>query len=213
MTDISSLLTAHIAGGGQGVLIALILYVAGMVAYAVFIFKFYRFIARRDVFELELSAYGDRRLGRSGEVLRYVLKYLLLFPTSIIIWYLVFTFFIALLSGEHTVRSVLLVAMAVISATRVSAYYHEKLAEDLSKMIPFAMLGVFVIDGFQALSLEQVKTILSGIQDYWNIILLYWGFTVVLELVLRLGTVARYRTVETGEGQAPTAAEKESEEE
>ena len=35
------------------------LYVVGMVIYAIFIFKFYRFIARKNIFKLGLSEYSQ----------------------------------------------------------------------------------------------------------------------------------------------------------
>ncbi len=209
MSSLATLAATPFYGEGQSVLIPLVLYVAGMVAYAVFIFKFYRLVARRDIVELELPSYAAGRLENVKRIVLYGVQYLLAFPTLLIAWYLVFVFFLSLLSGGKSVDSVLLVSMAVISSARVAAYYHEKLAEDLAKMVPFAILGVFVIDGIEALSIDRVQTILRAIPDYWEMILLFWGFTVALEFVLRAATIARYRTVETSEDVAPTAAEKE----
>ena len=40
-------------------------YVLGMAVYALFVFKFYRFVASRDMFELNLSKYEESRFRRA----------------------------------------------------------------------------------------------------------------------------------------------------
>ena len=60
----------------------LLSFVVGMAVYSVFIFKFYRFLARKDIFTLDLSRYAKSRLRFIRSVLHmvfYVLKYLVLF--------------------------------------------------------------------------------------------------------------------------------------
>lgn len=189
-------------------------YVAGMVVYTVFIFEFYRYVARRDLFELELVGYarGRQRVRNLMRMGLYAVKYLVVFPTVIIAWYLAFTFLVALLSGGAAVESLLVLTMAVVTTTRITAYYNEDLSRDIAKMVPFAILGVFVIDGIEALSVGSVVAILDAIPEYWPVILTYWIFTVLLEFSLRTVTIARFGTVETVEEEAPTAAEREADE-
>ncbi len=193
------------------VMLPFIGYVAGMVVYTVFIFEFYRYVARRDLFELDLVQYagGRARLRNLGRMGLYAVKYLLVFPTVIIAWYLAFTVLVALLSGGTAIDSLLVLTMAVVTTTRVTAYYSEDLSRDIAKMVPFSILGVFVIDGIEALSVAGTVTILETLPDFWHIILTYWLFTVLLEFVLRVVTITRFGTVETGEDVAPTAAERE----
>ena len=40
----------------------LAVYIAGLGVYAIFVFKFYRFVASRDMFELDVSRYEKSRL-------------------------------------------------------------------------------------------------------------------------------------------------------
>lgn len=193
------------------VLVPFLGYVAGMVVYSVFIFEFYRYVASRDMFELELVQYarGRERTRNYVRMGLYAVKYLLVFPTVIILWYLVFTFFVALLGGG-SVESVLVLTMAVVTTTRITAYYNEDLSRDLAKMIPLSILAVLVIDGIEALSAAEIVTILESLPDFWPIIATYWLLTVLLEFLLRFATIARFRTVETGEQEAPTATEKDA---
>lgn len=104
-------------------------YVLGIVVYLVFIFEFYRFVARRDVFELRLRRYARGRLGRGiaavENVLRvalYLVEHVVVYPVLITAWYLVFVVLLAVLASGLGVETLLLVAMAFVAAVRVTAY-------------------------------------------------------------------------------------------
>ena len=47
----------------QSTITPLIFFIVGIVAYSVFIFKFYRFLARKDIFNLELQKYSKTFFG------------------------------------------------------------------------------------------------------------------------------------------------------
>ena len=71
----------------------LVTFIIGMVIYSVFIFKFYRFVAKKDIFKANLQKYNKaQHSGLSkflGGVL-YVLEYILLFPIFTFFWFVVF---------------------------------------------------------------------------------------------------------------------------
>ncbi len=170
------------------VLKPLVIFIIGMVIYAVFIYKFYRFLARKDVFKLDLEKYNKAKFGffkKFVSVLLYIVEYLLLFPLLVFFWFLILAAFLLFLSKNHTVENVLLVAMAIVAAIRITAYYTEDLSRDLAKMVPFALLGVFIVDitffDFAA-SLESLKGMLS----FWKPMAYYLLFTILLEFVLRI---------------------------
>ena len=52
----------------------LVIFVIGMVIYSVFIFKFYRFIARKDIFKFDLSKYDGKKLGGLRKLWRVILN-------------------------------------------------------------------------------------------------------------------------------------------
>ena len=161
--------------------------VAGMAAYAIFIFKFYRFIAARDMFGLDLSrndGVRDAVLWDLIFLVWYVVRYLILFPAFAFFWFSVMTLILIFLSEDRALTQTLLIAMATVSAIRVSAYYNEDLSRDLAKILPFAVLGVFIIDTtfFNiAASLEALREIGA----HRGTIAYYLLFLVALEFGLR----------------------------
>jgi hypothetical protein len=102
-----------------------------------------------------------------------------------------------LLAKEQTTVQILFISIAVVSATRVTAYYSEELARDMAKLIPFALLGLTIVQpGFFSIELTlariaQVPSLL------WNIIpfILY---IFVLEIALRVLYLVKIRLM--GEG-------------
>ena len=125
------------------------IYVLGMSAYAVFVFKFYRFVAARDTFDFDLSRYEEvsyRFVRSTIHVVLYVFKYLILFPIFAFFWFAILTVVLAFLSKDQSFSQTLLIALATVSAIRVTAYLHEDLSRDVAKLLPFAVLGVFLID-------------------------------------------------------------------
>ena len=164
------------------------IYVLGMAAYAIFVFKFYRFVAARDVFDLDLSRYEEssyRWIRSSLHFTLYGAKYLILFPVFAFFWFAVLTLVLAFLSKEQTFSDTLLIALATVSAIRVTSYYNEDLSRDLAKMLPFAVLGVFLINA-SFFSVSDSLDTLKDAGDYTENILYYLLFLIGLEFVLRL---------------------------
>ena len=163
-------------------------YIVGIGVYAVFIFHFYRFLASRDMFKLDLSGSEASRhpfLRGVLRVLTYVAKYIVIFPIFAFFWFAVLTLILAFLSKDRELSQVLLVALATVSAIRVAAYYHEDLSRDLSKILPFAVLGIFIIDA-SYFSLQDSVAVLREANNHRELIFYYFAFLVVLEFALRL---------------------------
>lgn len=181
----------------------------GIVVYLIFIFEFYRFVARRDVFELKLRRYSHGPISRGIAAIQnllrvvfYVLEYLLFYPILIIIWYLAFVALLTFLTRDLPIESLLLIAMAVVSGIRVTAYYSEDLSRDLAKMLPLALLGVVVLEGAVAISFERSFELVLEIRTHWQRILTYLLFLIPLEFVLRIARIlvtGHIATVDPGE--------------
>ncbi len=164
-------------------------YVIGIALYAVFIFNFYRFVSARDMFAFDVYRYdGSRyRFFRSFfHVIGYVLKYLIVFPLFAFFWFAVLTIMLSFLSEGREVSEVLLISLATVSAIRFSAYYNEDLSRDLAKILPFALLALFLIDASFFDIGNSWDTIRSA-NDHRETILYYLLFLIGLELVLRFG--------------------------
>ena len=163
-------------------------YVLGMAIYALFVFRFYRFVATRDMFALDMSRYEQvkHRWVRSVlHVVLYVVKYIILFPVFAFFWFAVLTAILAFLSKDRTFPETLLMALAIVSAIRITSYFDEDLSKDLAKILPFAILAVFLIDASFFTFSESLEA-LKEARDYVRDILYYLLFLVALEFVLRL---------------------------
>ncbi len=164
------------------------LYIAGIVLYSFFIFRFYRFIARRDIFPLNLKEYTYEKhpiMKHTIKLINYVLEHLIVLPILVFFWFITLSTFIFLMSKQQDIGIVLTVSMAVVGAIRVTAYYDEELSRDLAKMLPFALLGVFIID-INYISISEVKGLINNISLFSDTILSYLILIVAIELVLRI---------------------------
>ncbi len=163
-------------------------YVLLMAAYAIFVFKFYRFLAARDMFSVDFSRYEEvnlRWLRSALHMAFYVLKYLVLFPLAAFFWFAVLTLILAFLSRGQDFSETLSIAFATVGAIRVTAYYKEELSQDVAKILPFAVLAAVIID-ISFFSVEESLESLQNAKDYTEDILYYLFFLAVLEFVLRL---------------------------
>ena len=158
-------------GGYEQSLITLTIYTFGMVLYAVVIWHFYRHLAKKEIFE---------KKGTGG----YILKYLILFPLISFLWFLVISVFLFFLAKGLSVESVLLASITIVSAVRVAAYYNEDLSKDLAKMIPFALLAIFIVDS-SYFSYELVMQRIDMLPLLMPLVLRYMLFVFCLEITLR----------------------------
>ena len=172
----------------QSLLYDVAAYVVGMCIYAIFVFKYYRFVASKDMFGMDLSRFEERsfRWARSTlHVILYAVKYLMVFPVFAFFWFAVITLILAFLAKDQSFSETLLVALATVSAIRVTAYYDEDLSRDLAKILPFAVLAIFLIDA-SFFSIRESLDILKEAGNYTEKIVYSLGFLVLLEIVLRL---------------------------
>ena len=181
--------------------------VVGMTVYAVFVFHFYRFVAARDMFRLNLSGRGEAGGSLPGDLFRlvwWVVRFVFLYPAFAFFWLAVLTLVLAFLSEGRTLDSVLLIAMATVCAIRVAAYYNEDLSRDLSKMLPFAVLSFFIVT---ADSLDAIGSLaaLGEVSEHGDTIFYYLLFLVALELVLRFLFVI-FKFLFPGKQEAETAS-------
>lgn len=167
-----------------------IVYILGMALYAVFIFKFYQFVASRDVFELNVSRYENSRFRALRVFLHIVFyagKYLFIFPLVAFFWFAAITVMLAFLAGNQEFDEILLVAMAVVGTIRISAYISEDLSRDLSKMLPFGLLA-FVIINLASFDVVGSLDVLKQANDNRESIVYYLIFTIALEFALRFAS-------------------------
>lgn len=167
----------------------LLVFVFGIALYAFLIFKFYKFIARRDIFPLDLERYNTSKrpaLHKTLEVLIYILEHLIVFPAFTFFWFLFFALLLTCVSNKNTPEGILLISMAIVGAVRVIAYYKEELSQEVGKLMPLVLLSVFLMD-MSYFSVDRVMSILSQFSQMYKTMIYYFVFIIVLELLLRTG--------------------------
>ena len=165
-----------------------IVFTVGVAIYAVIIFNLYRFMSKRDIFNLDFSRYEESThplFRKTVHLVFYAAKYLLIFPLFAFFWFGVLVVMVAFLSRTKEVDDLLLIAMAVLTSVRVTSYYTEDLSRDIAKMLPFALLGIFLID-LRYFDLPVSMDLLNRVGAEWQSIFYYWVFVVLLEFVLRV---------------------------
>ena len=163
-------------------------YIAGMAVYALFVFTFYRFVAARDMFALDLSRYEQSRYQAVRSVLHVVLyaaKYILLFPFFAFFWFAVITAILAFLAKDQSFSQVLLMGLATVGTIRVAAYINQDLSRDLAKMLPFAVLGIFLVNT-SFFQIDDSLVLLEETLDHTDNILYYLLYLIALEFALRM---------------------------
>ena len=110
------------------------------------------------------------------------------YPIIVMFYFLVIVAFFAFLAKTQPMDSIMLIAMALVASIRITAYYSEDLSKDLAKMIPFALLGIFLVD-ISYFSFDNSLEVLFSIPSFWKTIIYYLAFAWLLEIVLRLGSL------------------------
>ena len=166
----------------------LALFTFSIVLYGVFVFHFYRFLARKDIFHLNLDKFNESRhpaLRKTVSVFFYLVRSLVMFPLFIAFWFIVLAGLLLLMGRSQTIDGIMLGAMGVVATIRVCAYYKEALATDIAKILPFALLGIMLIDS----SLVRIPQSADTIQDAamrLETVTYYLIAVVVLEFLLRI---------------------------
>ena len=165
-----------------------IIFAVGVAIYAIVIFNLYRFMSRKDIFNLDFSNFEERShpvFRKTLHLLFYIAKYLLIFPLFAFLWFGILVVMVAFLSKTKEVDDLLLIAMAVLTSVRVTSYYTEDLSRDIAKMLPFALLGIFLID-LRYFDLSTSTELLNRAGAEWESIFYYWVFVILLEFILRI---------------------------
>ncbi len=168
-------------------------FLVGVVLYSIFIFKMYKLIASRDIFgeNKKYRGFSERinaEEGGIGSKIAHFFEYIIFFPIVVFIFFIFFFLLLIFLSKEPNVQGIMLIAMAIVGAIRVTAYYSEDLSKDLAKMMPFALLGLYIVDisyfSFES-SMAAIQTAISN-NTLITLLAYYLIFIIILEFILRI---------------------------
>ena len=93
--------------------------------YAVFIWKFYRFIGTKNIFNLNLNKYNTAKHPSIAKLIAgffYLLEYIILLPVIIFFWFSTFTIFLIFLTEDLKLIAILTISVTIIAAIRMCSY-------------------------------------------------------------------------------------------
>jgi len=155
--------------------------------YSLFVWKLYRLLASKNILNLDLSQYNKTQHPFFTKLFKgglYLAEYVIILPFMIFFWFSIFALFLILLTENISVASILILSAAIVGAIRITSYYKEDLARELAKLIPFMLLTVSLLNtGF--FNIEKVLLNLQQIPTFFDNIIIYLLFIVILEVILR----------------------------
>lgn len=169
-------------------LVSLFLYTIFIAIYAVFIWKFYKFLASRDIISLNLKQYNyskHPKLEKLFAIGLYTIEFMVILPFLVLFWFTILSLFLLLLSETQSTQQILLISAAIISSTRITAYINENLSMDLAKILPFTVLATFILDA-SFLKITSLLDKFSQIPLLFNNIVIFIVFIFAVEFVFRL---------------------------
>ena len=167
--------------------VALFIFAVLIALYAILTWKFYKFLAKKNILKLNLSQYNTTKhpfWNKLLESIFFFLEYIIIMPLIVFFWFSVFSIFLMLMAEYQDAGRILFIAAALIAATRFMAYYSEELAEEIVGYIPVTLLMVLLLEpgAFDAQGLiERFSQVPGLVKNIFSYLL----FVVVVEILLR----------------------------
>jgi len=174
--------------GEVSLIFTLAFFAAVIVIYGIFVFYFYRYLAKKNLIELNLSqynTYSHPAMIKTFASIFYIIEYIIILPVITFFWFAVLAILILLLGEGMDVGTILLISAALVAAVRITAYISENLSRDLAKMLPFTLLAIAITKpGFFEVS--ELISRFSGIPNLLSHILYYLLFIITIEITMRI---------------------------
>lgn len=174
---------------GAGIIVPAGLFAVSVAVFAYAVFNLSRVMSVRNVLGIDLS--GLRRRAREGRNwfwllygVGYVVSYGVVFPTLAYVWFTILVILLGFMYNDKEPGDLLFISVSILAAVRVTAYHSPDLARDIAKILPFGLLGVFLVnlgDFDYGKSIDLLTE--AGKQE--RVAAWYWAYISIQELVLR----------------------------
>ncbi len=158
-----------------------------IVVFSILIFKFYRFVAKRDLFK---TIEKRRKVSEPSHqtALSFwagLVEYGIFFPVLVCLWFAGFALVLFFLARDFSVAQVSLFSVTLVTAIRVTAYYNEEVSITLAELMPYWLLGTVLVTA-DVFSVETATARLSTIYELIPDVITYFVFVVLVEWFLRV---------------------------
>ncbi|MBT7706214.1 hypothetical protein HN747_02090 [archaeon] len=165
----------------------LVLFTFGIVIYSVFIFYFYRFLAKKNIINLDLSKFNKYEFGaiyRFFAIIFFIIEYIVILPFVTFFWFGILSILLLLLADGLAINSILLVSAGLVGAIRITSFVSEDLSRDLAKMIPLAFLGIALTTS-EFFTLNLIVDKMMQIPQLISLSANFLIFIILVEIALR----------------------------
>ena len=178
----SGLSLDKILSGDFSGFVAIFYLIVSIAIYSILIWHFYRYIARRDCFKISPRRH-KKAIG--------FLKYFLFFPFVAFLFFAGFSLMMLFLTKSYNIPEVLSTSFAIIAAIRICAYYNEDLSKDIAKMLPFALLAIFLVDA-SYFRFSDITAKIGSLPEFFTVCIQFIVFIILMEWILRILLAIRY---------------------
>jgi len=201
--------------GETSLILTLSFFTAVIVIYSVFVFYFYRFLAKKNIIELNLNRYNKYSNPTTVKLFAaifYIIEYIIVFPILTFFWFTILSVLILILATGINIGTILLISAALVASVRVTAHVSEDLSKDLAKMLPFTLLAIAITtSGF--FNISDLLSRVMEIPSLFSRVPYYLIFIVGIELTMRIFTFISniFQKSKVEEETSPTEQEPETE--
>ena len=92
------------------ILLSIFIYVVLIALYSIFVFEFYRFLARKNIITLNLSQYNTSNhpfFKKFLATIFFLIEYIIVLPVLVFFWFAVLSFILLLLSRDQPLSQIL----------------------------------------------------------------------------------------------------------
>jgi hypothetical protein len=156
----------------------------GILGFSYFIWKTASILSKREVFPKKFRYEEKTHTSLTKTRIFYAVKYIIFFPMIMYGWVVVCFLFMYALNTSLSYDALSLIMVGIIAASRISAHWNEKLAENIMKFLPFNLMFTLLLN--PNLNYEKI---IDSIPDFLPIMIqltIFIGFTGALEGILKL---------------------------
>lgn len=171
-----------------GTLFFIIFHAITIVSYVLFAFTSSKYLARKNIFGLNLNQYNKSNhptLSKLYGIFLYTLEYVIILPAFIILWFYLLSAFLSMFLASTSASLILLMAATLTVSVRILTYINEGMAHDVSKVVLLVFIAFSIISP-QFSNINATIDVISQIPSIMNHILYYLIFVLALEFLMRI---------------------------
>lgn len=154
---------------------------------AIFImwYFYHKQLSKKDLFDIPKIDSNSKFVSFINRLI-YFSKYIIVFPLYSFIWFLIFSFLLVLIAKSMPIGKIMFFGIVIVSVTRIAAYVSSNLAEDMAKLLPWALIIIFLTDP-QSITIETIQISFNSFVQEIPKVAKYLLFIAFVEWSLRVG--------------------------